>query len=380
MFKPNLIPNFKVNAELEILELLKGKDMQKYIIFKKKDGIRLEVMEELRSRELNLPPNKFLADRYKDFARTMRDNGLIIEGEFYSHDMNFREISRFYKTENIEDPKHRKAFENDCLKFKQYDSDGKVIRNAKGKILWKKFPANTALLLQNDGEKNKFETEWPGRTIDWMCTNNTDVKLWIFDADFTDREPMYYRKRLEILHTGLNHENFKEFRDLWVLDDADFTHALHTIEEVVEYYHLCLNAGWEGLVLSTEDRLFKHGRHTIKTEEFLKLKEDKIEYKATLLSMVQRTEAREGSEKSISKLGRSKTSKLAEDRVPVDMCAGFHATYNGEPIKVSLKGFDHAALEELWLNQSKYIGRSFMYTGMKPTKLVPRHAFFEEWD
>ena len=45
---------------------------------------------------------------------------------------------------------------------------------------------------------------------------------------------------------------------------------------------------------------------------------------------------------------------------------------------VSLEGFDHDELREFLANKNDYIGKWIKYTGMAPTKNVPRHAHFSK--
>ena len=108
------------------------------------------------------------------------------------------------------------------------------------------------------------------------------------------------------------------------------------------------------------------------------MKEDKNEYDGEILDIFEGTVAREDAPKTVNELGRSVTSKLQEDREPSGLAKGILTTYNGFELTVSLEGFDHDELREFLANKKDYIGKWIKYTGMAPTKNVPRHAHFSK--
>ncbi|WP_428743173.1 hypothetical protein [Tenacibaculum sp.] len=269
------------------------------------------------------------------------------------------------------DPKHIKKLEADMLKFN--------LNGTKKDPIWYKAKDITeAQQLQKQGHESKFEQDWPGRTVNWLSTYHEDLKIWPFDCYLSNYPNLTYEKRMDWLIEHIVHPNgmFHEFKD--ILEIGIFfgvdTEALETWEEVETLYEESLNLGWEGLVLAHKDRTYKFGRSTANSGEIFKMKEDKLEFDGKVLDIIEGTIAKEGAPKTTNELGRSVTSKLAEDRMPSGMASGILSEYEGHSIKVSFEGYSHEELREILANKEQYIGQWFKYTGMKPVARVPRHA------
>lgn len=144
-------------------------------------------------------------------------------------------------------------------------------------------------------------------------------------------------------------------------------------KDVNTYFELALSEGFEGLILRNPDSYYKFGRVTAKSNDAYKVKSF-VTLDAKIIGIGQATEAREGSEKTINELGRSKTSQKLADRVLIPMASTFKVMYEGKELEVSI-AMSHEEKKEIWANQSKYIGRILEYkcmeTGMKD---LPRHA------
>lgn len=346
MFKPNLIHNFKDEEDplVQIALRLKGKNLADYIISYKKDGCRLELLNgEVMTRSLKNVQNKHTVERFTGFARFLKKYGIILEGEFYDHDMSFEEIKRFFKTQDVTDPKHLK-------KFNKLEAEGRL------------------------------DEHWPGRTPEWLTTNHNSLKMWVFDGYFIEFPDLTYEERMLSLKQLLMTDEAKPFWPLFKFEPSFTTpHGLETIEQLIDLYKEAISEDWEGLIVSSKARVYKMNRSTLNEGTFFKLKEDRINYIGEVISIVESTVAIPGAPKTTNELGRSVTSKLKEHRMPSGMAKGFVTVFDGEEHTVSLKGFDHAARKDLLLNSSKYVGRHFKYTGMKPTKVAPRQAQFNAW-
>lgn len=144
--------------------------------------------------------------------------------------------------------------------------------------------------------------------------------------------------------------------------------------DVDKLYEYALDQGYEGLVIARADRTYKMGRSTEKEATIFKMKEDKNEYDGVVLDIEEGTKVKEGIEKTTNELGRSVTSKLAEDREPSGIAKGILTKYNGHKHTVSFSGYSHEELREMLENKEQYIGKWFKYQGMKPTRDCPRHA------
>lgn len=340
-FKPNLIPNNRDN-KVDIKQLIEANGgIKNYVITKKKDGCRLEFLNgEALSRELNVPQSNLVSDEFNPVAKLMENEGIIIEGEFYSHGMQFNEIYRFFSNRDVT---------RDEVKTK----------------------------LEKLDAKGKLEKEYNGRSIEWLTTFHITLKAHIFDGFIIGEEHLGYEQRmqnvfekLKPLFMGSNLGMYIEPQEFFYLND---------ISELTPFYEQALTDGYEGLVLTHKDHPYKFGRNSLKEGTLIKMKDDKGVYDGIVLDVLEGTSIKDGIVRTESKLGYSKVSGCKEDREPSGMAKGFLCEYNGEKFTVSLKGFDNEKKIELLTNKEKYIGRHFKYTAMKPTKQAPRHAFYKCW-
>lgn len=381
MFKPNLIPNSDVANPIDLKAII-GDNVKDWVISFKKDGCRMEINSDMNasilSRSLEPVASIWLNNRYKALAEKCKELGMILEGEIYAHGWRFPEIVRIFKTEDITTDKKIRELQGDLLKF-----------NLKGTIdkpIWDKVAVNFATQLNKEGFKSKFETNWPGRTVEFMSTYSEDIKLWPFDCFFPDFPQMEYRERMEKLFWNIENPagELNQWRDLirvsgWYNIDESTTTQLDTWREVELVYEGALLVGFEGLVLAKADRTYKMGRSTEKEATIFKMKEDKNEYDGIVLDIEEATTVKEGIETTRNELGRSVTSKLQEDREPSGIAKGIKTEYNCHEHTVCFQGYSHEELKEILKNKKQYIGKWFKYQGMKPTKNVPRHAHFTEW-
>ncbi|MFA7143146.1 MAG: hypothetical protein WC175_04115 [Candidatus Dojkabacteria bacterium] len=94
-FEPVLYPNEAVE-----IEDIKGTYMASY----KLDGHRWLFMNgEMKSRHFKPMPNFRLLKRFAPLLDFSKKTGIILDGELYSHDMSFQEISHFLRTIDTED-------------------------------------------------------------------------------------------------------------------------------------------------------------------------------------------------------------------------------------------------------------------------------------
>lgn len=367
MFKPNLIPNSKVDKPIDLSKII-GNDVDKYVISYKKDGCRVEIVDgKLLTRALKPIAATQINEKYKELAEACAKLDIILEGEYYAHGMSFREICRFFKTSDVSDAKHMNKLATDCTKYNLGTTKDPIWKTVET------FP---------EGAKSKFETDWPGRTVEWMSTYHEDLKIHLFDIVFKHAPSLEFVDRMRILKDMLSKggalERFSDivvFGPFFNLDQVEFVEW----EAVEELYELALEQGWEGLVLSHINRTYKNGRSTAKAKELYKMKEDKLEFDGCVIDIIEGTVAIEGAPKTKNELGRSVTSKLAEHRKPSGMASGILTLYQGNEIKVSFEGYSHEELREILQNKQDYLGKWFVYTGMKPTKNVPRHAHLKHW-
>lgn len=373
-FVPNLIPNSPTGKPIDIPAILKklGRSVSDYIVSMKKDGCRVEIIDgEIKTRALKQVSSTWIQKRYAKLAQVCKENDVILEGEFYAHGMKFNEICRFFKTSDVTDKKHTSKLHADKYRYN--------IRGTKKKPIWEKYIDELDRQgVEMAGYVSKFDQDWPGRSVEWMSTYHDDLKIWPFDCYLKNYPELEYDKRMEWLIAHIVNPNgiFYEFND--ILEVGTFSGVnfpdIQTYKDVEELYNSGLHLGWEGLVLAYKKRTYKFGRCTANEADLFKLKEDKLEFDGEVIDIIEGTVAKEGAEKTINELGRSVTSKLAEDRIPSGVASGILSEYEGHQIKVSFEGYSHEELKEILRNKEEYIGRWFKYTGMKPVKNVPRHA------
>ena len=382
MFNPNLIPNSEVENPID-LKFIIGDNVKDYVISFKKDGCRMELNAlgngEILTRALKPVDSIWLQNRYKALAEKCKELGMILEGEIYAHGWRFPEIVRIFKTEDITTDKKIKELQGDLLKFN--------LRGTIDKPIWDKVSPEAAYTLGKQEIKSKFETNWPGRTVEFMSTYSREILLWPFDCFFPDFPQLEYRERMEKLFNSFEEPSgeLHEFLDIvstggWYNLLSDEPKRWVDKWRDIEYlYDNALGFEFEGLVIARADRTYKFGRSTEKEATIFKMKEDKNEYDGIVLDILEGTTVKEGVERTKNELGRSVTSKLQEDREPSGIAKGILTEYEGHQHTVSFQGYSHEELREILENKEQYIGKWFKYQGMKPTVFVPRHAHFKEW-
>lgn len=345
-FKPNLIANNPKDdsfskEDMHALITAHG-GIKNYIIFPKKDGCRMEVGvgPKVLSRSLKEPGSNLVKARFKDFNDLCLSLNIIVEGEFYMHGEAFNHINRFFAKSDVTTPEYLKELTN--MKEKKPEA---------------------------------FYDKFRGKDIPFLTKFHKELKLWAFDFIITDRPDLTgFKDRWEEALKRLKKHSLR-FIELPVP-----LLNINSFEELDEAYQYVLDNDYEGLILVHKDHVYKYGRSTLKSGTIFKMKEDKEEYDGIVLAVEESTIVKEGVEKTINELGRSKTSKKKGDRIPSGMAKGFTVEYEGlGTFCVNLNGFDHEERKEIFENPKKYIGRHFKYTGMKPVKDFPRHAYFDCW-
>lgn len=125
-FKPMLAPNQETNLD----------EIQYPILASYKlDGIRcLFIKGEMLSRSLKPIVNKQLREKFADLIKYSKIHNLILDGEIYSPDLTFQEITSFVMTQDFEDkksikkhgkvltiPEHLKFYAFDYVKDNNFD-------------------------------------------------------------------------------------------------------------------------------------------------------------------------------------------------------------------------------------------------------------------
>lgn len=370
-FKPELFPNEPTGIAPNWEERIKNPE--EWLYSSKLDGGRVELFHDgtLKGRSLKALPSYHMNRMAKDIMGILQlSEGTIIEAEFYSPEMNFSEIMHFFKTEDV-------------------TSHKTVVKYQK---LWKKTAQGTLFILkgvsypmeefslQSDADRKKaIKWPFPGRTPDWATTWHSSLKFYAFNITNMNFLDESFVDSADILDTAINTiyaEGMGQLEhDIVCLPQNEFEH----IDELYQAFDQEVLDGGEGLIVKHKDCKYKTGRHTLKSGQVYKIKDDNREYEGTILSVLEGTVAREGSVKTIDKLGRSKTSQLKEDRIPSGLAKGFEVMMDDKNIlTVSLNGYNHIERRQLLIDHADYSNKRIVFKGMAPVKIGgrPRHAMF----
>ncbi len=356
-YKPNLIANnpkdeTKFSKKDREALIIKNGGLKNYIIFPKKDGCRLAtgLGHTVKTRTLKEPGSNLVKTRFSRFNKLCLDLNLVVDGEFYMHGEAFNHINRFFAKSDVTKPEYLKE-----------------------------------LTTMKENKPEAFYDKFRGKDIPFLTTFHEELKFWAFDFIITDRPDFTgFKERWDEAQSRL----YQYFIDsdlsrqygMESIEMPTSIKGIETFEQLDAVYQEALDNGYEGLILVHIDHIYKYGRSTLKSGTIFKMKEDKEEYDGIVIDVEESTIVKEGVDKTVNELGRSKTSQKKEDRLLSGMAKGFTVNYEGlGTFCVSLNGFDHDARKEILENKEKYIGRHFKYTGMKPVKDFPRHAYFDCW-
>lgn len=301
-FKPQLAPNESVDL-----------DTIKYPILAstKIDGIRgIFYKGEMLSRSLKPIVNKQLREKFKPLIDYSKEHNLILDGEIYSPELTFQEITRYVMTQDFEDKKSIKKH---------------------GKVL----------------------------------TIPESLKFYCFDCIVDDNfnQPFMERILYNVKSLIYIYENL-----IGVVNQK----TLESKNDVEKYFEKVLKEGFEGLILRDHNSKYKCGRGTIKEGLIYKVKPFKT-FDSEIIGVVQSTEVDPNAEKKTNELGRSVTSKKKGDRILIEKASAFWVKYEGKELKVVLAMTDEEK-EAIWANREAYIGKIIEYKGLCiGMKDVPRH-------
>jgi len=300
-FNPILAPNEQIDLNDLSYPLLASTKL---------DGIRCIFYKgEILSRSLKQIQNKQLREKFEPIRKYCEDNNIILDGEIYSPDLTFQEITSFVMTQDFTDKKSIKKY-------------GKV----------KKIPEHLKFYCFDAVENNNFEKPFQDRANYMIC--------------FT----IAWEEIFELVNQSI----------------------VESKEEILNYFEEVLIDGFEGLILRNPHGKYKFGRGTIKEGIIFKMKPF-VTLDAKITGVVQSTEVNKDAEKKTNELGRSVTSKKLGERHTIEKASAFWAEYDGKPLKVVLAMTDEEKVAVWANRASligKWIEYKGMMIGSKD---VPRH-------
>ena len=193
-----------------------------------------------------------------------------------------------------------------------------------------------------------------------------DFKVWIFDFVNPKGEVKPYKERMDELRKFENF-NIPSYEIL-------FPTIVSNQEQIDHLMINNLNAGYEGLMLRDPNGIYKFGRSSVKENILLKVKEfmdDEAEIISFREKMINTNEGLKDN------FGRTKRSSCQDGLKPSGTLGGF-ILRNSEGLEFSCgSGLNDALRDEIWKNQSKYLGKLVKYKYMsKGIKELPRHPVF----
>jgi len=304
-FKPLLAPN----EQIDLNEL-------SYPLFAspKMDGIRCIFYKgQILSRSLKQIQNRQLREKFEPIREYSEKEDLILDGEIYSPELTFQEITSYVMTQDFEDKKSIKKF---------------------GKVM----------------------------------TIPEHLKFYCFDCIENDNFLTTFSLRFRSLirhYDKLNNNSINIVDNEYVYNSGNLNNCFNRV----------LTQGYEGLILRNPDGKYKCGRGTIKEGIIYKLKPFRT-FDAQIIDVEQSTEVNKDAKKKINELGRSVTSKKKGDRHLIEKASAFWVKYEGKPLKVVLAMTDEEKVA-VWANRANLIGKWVEYKGMIiGAKTVPRHPVF----
>ena len=193
-----------------------------------------------------------------------------------------------------------------------------------------------------------------------------DFKVWIFDFVNPKGEVKPYKERMDELRKFENF-NIPSYEIL-------FPTIVSNQEQIDHLMINNLNAGYEGLMLRDPNGIYKFGRSSVKENILLKVKEFMDDEAEIIFFREKMINTNEGLKDNF---GRTKRSSCQDGLKPSGTLGGF-ILRNSEGLEFSCgSGLNDALRDEIWKNQSKYLGKLVKYKYMsKGIKELPRHPVF----
>jgi len=307
----------------------------------KLDGIRAIFHPELGlvSRSLKPIKNKQLREKFSDLIKYSKENNIILDGEFYEHDLTFQQITSLVMTENFMEPK----------------TISKLVKSN-----------NETLLNMYDMRIDlKFNTPLKYHIFDWLDLKYGNEKAFFNERSF---DINYYLK-------NTNH--------IRIVNQV----LVNTSEELDELFEKAINNDYEGLIIRNPESPYKFGRSTVKEQGMLKYKPF-VTYDAKIIDVTERFENTNESFKN--ELGQSTKRNTIDNKKGTGIASAFvvrlmqieETNYDlpykpkFNELKVTLTGNEDFR-REIWDNKENYVGKMIEFKGMDVgSKNVPRHPTF----
>ncbi|QGT54386.1 DNA ligase [Synechococcus phage B3] len=213
-----------------------------------------------------------------------------------------------------------------------------------------------------DGELTSGDTFQSSTSAIMRIEGTPDFKVWIFDyvnPDEDDILPFYLRMlNMPALDLPFNHQ---------VLSGNN----IKSIEEIDEYEKICLNEGYEGVMLRDPFGTYKFGRSTVNDNILLKVKRF-LDDEARVVAVIELMSNQNIAEKD--NFGRTKRSSCIEGMIPMGTCGSLLLERSDGVQFYCGIGMDDKMRKEIWENKESYINQLAKYKFFPHgVKDLPRH-------
>ena len=219
-----------------------------------------------------------------------------------------------------------------------------------------------------DGEITSGDTFQSSTSAVMTIEGEPDFKVWIFDYVDPNKEEIspYYNRMLQMPDMNVPRDCF----ELSVLSG----HKMNSLEEVEEYERICLESGYEGVMLRDPMGTYKFGRSTVNDNILLKLKRF-LDAEAELISVEEKMSNQNPEE--LDAFGYIKRSSSLDGLVPMNTAGALVVKDKNGMIFSIGSGLDDKTRKEIWNNKEKYIGKLVKYKYFPVgVKELPRHPVF----
>lgn len=217
-----------------------------------------------------------------------------------------------------------------------------------------------------DGELTSGDTFQSSTSAVMTIEGEPKFKVWVFDyvnPKETEILPFHLRILTQppILQPPFEYE---------VLSGT----KIHSLKELDEYETICLDAGYEGVMLRDPYGTYKFGRSTVRDNILLKVKrfcDDEAE-----LIEIQEKMSNQNPEGEDA-FGRMKRSSSLEGMIPMNTTGSLVVRNNEGQLFSIGSGLNDELRDEIWRNKDVYIGKLVKYKYFpQGIKELPRHPVF----
>lgn len=219
-----------------------------------------------------------------------------------------------------------------------------------------------------DGELTSGDTFQSSTSAVMTIEGTPDFKVWIFDyVNPKEKEisPFYVRM---LLIPDINVP--KECFELSILLGVN----IKTQEQLDNYEKICLEAGYEGVMVRDPMGTYKFGRSTVNDNILLKVKRF-LDDEAELIEIQEKMSNQNPEEKDA--FGHVKRSASLEGMVATGVVGTLIVKNKEGQIFGVGSGLNDELREEIWNNKEQYIGKLVKYKYFpQGVKELPRHPVF----